>query len=476
MKSNFLFICVDQLRQDTLGCYGNDICQTPNLDKFSEKATLFTNAYTTCTLCSPARASIFTGLYAFKHGMGTNCDMYHSLSTELKDPTQLLHTKLIDEGYRCGYLGKWHVGSKLGPTDYGFEGMNVPGYGVVYLEEEGYLKYLSDNKYEYKIEDKVYFNPKEKTFSAGVWDGAEESTCEYYLAQRTIDMIKDYEKTDKPFFITTHFWGPHMPYLPPKSFVGKHDRKTIKEWESFSESLNNKPNFVKRLQENFYRNLPETWEDWQKIIGLYYDFVSFIDKQIGRILDTLKELDIADNTVIVFTTDHGDMQGSHNNSVDKGFLYQEASKIPLMISIPTVPGDKNDKFVYNMDIMPTILDCAGIETNNIDAKSLLPLIKKSKIKWHRDSIYLEFHGLRFLFSQRAVIDENGYKYIFTAGDFDEVYDLNTDPAEINNVIDDDKYVYIIKALKKKLMLQALEHKDPLVDYIYKIFGVWENPS
>ena len=102
---------------------------TPNLDELVSKGVSFRRAYATCPLCTPSRASIFTGDYAFTHGMGTNCDMYHALATELPDPTRLLHRDLQSAGFRCGFVGKWHVGTDRGPANYGFEGENLPGYG-----------------------------------------------------------------------------------------------------------------------------------------------------------------------------------------------------------------------------------------------------------------------------------------------------------------------------------------------------------
>ena len=125
-KPNILWIGFDQVRYDTIGANGNKICSTPNLDRLAAESINFSRAYTSCSLCSPARASMFTGQYAFKHGMGTNCDMYHSLSRELARPEELLHHRFLEAGYRCGFVGKWHIGTDKGPGDFGFDGMNLP--------------------------------------------------------------------------------------------------------------------------------------------------------------------------------------------------------------------------------------------------------------------------------------------------------------------------------------------------------------
>jgi len=147
-KPNVLWIGVDQMRYDTPGCNGNPVCQTPNIDRLAREGVNFTNAYTTCCMCSPARASMFTGQFAFTHGMGTNCDLYHALASELPHPESLLHHRLIKLGYRCGFAGKWHVGTKMGAVDHGFEGMNLPGYGDV-RRSPGFRKYLKDSGLSY---------------------------------------------------------------------------------------------------------------------------------------------------------------------------------------------------------------------------------------------------------------------------------------------------------------------------------------
>ncbi|MCK4899369.1 MAG: sulfatase-like hydrolase/transferase, partial [Anaerolineales bacterium] len=177
-KLNILWIGVDQMRADSLT---NSQVQTPHLDLLAQEGVQFQRAYSPSSLCTPSRGSMFTGLYAFNHGMGTNCDMYHALARELPHPEQLLHTHLLDLGYRCGFTGKWHVGTELGPVDYGFEGMNIPGYGDL-RRDEGYQEYLHDNGLSYgSIKNPIYANHDQRTLIAGEWNGPLESTPTYYL-------------------------------------------------------------------------------------------------------------------------------------------------------------------------------------------------------------------------------------------------------------------------------------------------------
>jgi arylsulfatase A-like enzyme len=476
-KPNILWIGVDQMRYDTPGCYGNPVCDTPHLDRLAGQGVLFTDAYAPCSLCTPARASMLTGLYAFKHGMGTNCDLYHALARELPEPGMLLHHRLAALGYRAGFVGKWHVGTQLGPRDYGFEGMNVPGYGDLKREPE-FQTYLRENGLTYgAIQDPIYGNPGDKTLIAGRWNGPLESTPTYYLANYAIDLLDRFAGDGRPFFLTCQFWGPHPPYLPSPEYAGRHDRLAIQPWVNFVDDYRGKPESLRRFRPDFYRSLPDDWEGWREIVGLCYDYTTLVDAQIGRILDRLDQLGLANDTLVLFTSDHGDMIGSHGGLFDKGFMYQEAHRVPLIVSWPgRLHPQRRGELVYNMDLMPTVLDILGQPDPGLDGASLLPFLDGAASPAGREDIYLEFHGIRFLYSQRALVTQDGYKYIFTPGDRDEVYDLNRDPGELHNLVELPDYGPLVQRLRQRLMAASAGAGDPIRDYVSKMFGSWENLS
>lgn len=481
-KPNILWIGVDQMRADALGCNGNPICQTPNLDKLAGQGINFSRAYTPCSLCTPARAAMLTGQYAFHHGMGTNCDLYHSMAAELPRPEQLLHRHLKDMGYRLGYTGKWHVGTALGPVDHGFEGMNVPGYGNLRREPD-YQEYLKQKELTYgPLKKPIFGNPGQKTLIAGEWNGPLESTPTHFLTSYTLDLLDDLAQTraenGQPFFLTCQYWAPHPPYLPSPEYVGRHPRPDIPEWLNFGDDYGGKPASLKRFRRDFYRALPRTWAGWQRVIGLAYDFIALVDAQIGRILAHLDELGLTDETVIIFTSDHGDMLGSHGGLFDKGFMYEEAHRVPLIFRLP---GQDTShavcvELVYNMDIMPTIFDLLGLDLGQaVDGQTLLPLLRDQTARG-RDHIYLEFHGIRCLHTQRALITRDGFKYIFNPVDEDEVYDLNTDPGEMHNLIDDEGHQGLAQDLRQRLIKASAQVGDPVRDYISKLSGDWQTLS
>lgn len=474
---NILWIGVDQLRFDTPSCNGNTICRTPTVDRLAREGVNFTNAYTTCCLCTPARASMLTGLFAFKHGMGTNCDLYHALASELPRPEMLLHHRLQKIGYRCGFIGKWHMGATKGPVDYGFEGMNVTGYGDI-TKTEGFKDHIKKNNVSYgPIKNPIYGNPDGKTLLAGEWDGPVQSTPAYYLADYTIDMLDRFAAAKQPFFIDCQFWGPHSPHLPSREFVGKHNRQSIQPWINFKDDMTGKPASVRRFRSGFYRALPDNWDGWREIVGLYYDYTSMIDQQIGRVLDRLDALGLADNTIVVFESDHGDMTGCHG-LFDKGFMYQEAFRIPMIVRWPTHfgRGTTCNEMVYNMDIFPTLLDVLGMPDERLDGKSFLAALQGRPLPNPRNAIFLEFHGIRYLYSQRAIVTKDNYKYIFNAGDFDELYDLNKDPGELTNQINSPEYRDVLLRLRERIKLASAQTGDPIRDDIAKMFGDWQNLS
>lgn len=492
-QPNVLWIGVDQLRQDTLGSYGNRVCRTPNLDALAGRGVRFSNAYSPSSLCTPARGSMFTGRYAFTHGMGTNCDMYHALAREMPDPSLFLHRRLQQAGYRLGYVGKWHVGTEKGPGAYDFEGMDLPGYGNIRADGE-YRDYLSRRGLDYTIRGKLFGNEGNKTLLGGLWDGPVESTPAGYLADYTIGLIDTLGEGGEPFFITTQFWAPHMPHLPSREYYQSHDHVRIEPWANFDDTLQRKPEYIKRQREEFYRTPPQGWEQWRELVGLYYDATAMVDAQIGRILDHLEAAGLAEDTVVVFTSDHGDMTGSHAGSLDKGFMYEEAHRVPLIFSWPkSLPeGRVNDELASNMDIFPTILDLLGVELpgdgemSGLDGTTLLPAMDASAGNAGtvggsdeaplREDLLLEFHGLRFLYSQRGLVTRDGWKYIFTPGDRDEVYDLNRDPGELDNLIDQPQAKQRVEELRRRLEEAAARAGDPLQDCIAKYFGRWENRS
>lgn len=488
-QPNLLFIFTDQHRVDTMGCYGSKVCQTPNLDRLAQQSVVFDRAYTVCPLCSPARATVQTGLYPFHHGMtgniyGTGCSV-----NELPDVPLLLSRRMQKQGYSLGYTGKWHVGMdgareiQAGhrdtlmkmyppkgtlPTDVGYEGDNFQGHGDGGFAFPQFQQYLTDAGLELRWKGKP----------PGAYPGrfAEivspiESTVEHYLTQRAMDMIDRFAQRAQPFFYSLHHWGPHCPYLAPTQYLDLYRNVDLPPWPSFCETGEGKPsihNFKRRGQ-------PErgNWAIYQEQLRHYYAFTSFIDAQIGRLLEHLKKRGLYDNTVIIFSADHGESLGIHGGLEDKSiFLYEETTRIPLLVKPARANpvGRREARCAVTADLYSTILDYAGAKAGEYptDGRSLLPLVEGQAASDWPDCAVTEGSGIDpVFFSQRAIRWEN-WKYVFNCGDLDELYDLAADPCEMRNLAAGAHSPPELQQMRRRLATWMEPHRDPLLRAFVKL--------
>ncbi len=459
---NILYIMTDQQRYDTLGCTGLSQCQTPNLDKLAAEGTRFDRAYSICPLCSPARASMLTGLYPHNHRMWNNNDMFQWSVRNLSDDIDLIAKPLLEADFNCGYTGKWHCGSDKVPSSYGFKGMDVPNYGNPYETAE-YREYLLKHGLTRPSCNLIDENDG---VLGGSWEGNPDACASAFLAQYAIDQMetfnKEYEETGKPFFQFISFWGPHAPYIVPEPYASMCNPAGIAPWPTWQDDLMNKPTVQRRLREHL--GYPEkSWDEWAKSVAKYWGFVTFVDHQIGRILDRLSLLGRDKDTIIVFSADHGDMTGSRGGCFDKGpFPYQETYHIPLIVRAPGSgqAGDICNQLVSNMDLAATVLDAADIPVpGHYDARSLIPLVKNPDAKWDGD-LMCEFHGHRFLFTQRILLWDN-YKYVYCPCAEDELYDLKNDPLELQNLAYSPDCSSILQEGRKRMQGWLDKSHDPV---------------
>ncbi len=482
-RPNILFIQTDQQRTDTLSAYGGSICQTPHLDQLAEESIVFDNAYTSCPVCTPARASIQTGLYPFKHGMQTNGYGMGSMVQELPDTSRLLSRRLEETDYSLGYTGKWHLGTSgpeeryangnLGyvrfpelaagmrslPTDVGYEGDDFGGHGLGGMYYAAFKAYLQDRGLEWNLINKLsgHF---EGHFSAELTTPV-EGTVEYYLVDRAIEHIDRFRERDKPFFFSLNFWGPHEPYIAPTKHLDMYRDVEIPPWPNFDDDGTGKPS-IHRIKQG-----SKSWEDFVPHIRHYYAFMSSIDEQIGRLLDYLKENGLYDNTIILFSADHGESLGIHGGLCDKSFyMYEETCRIPLLVKPAAGTGNpgREASMVGTCDIHATILDLAGAgePEQGSDGRSFAPMLENKAIEDWPDSIVTEGAGLESVMYTQRMIRKGDFKYVFNCGDTDELYDLARDPHELRNVINDSEYLAAADDMRQALVNWMKKHEDGLL--------------
>ena len=471
---NLLHIGVDQLRHDVVGPGKAVSADTPHIDRLIAGGVSFVRSYATCPLCTPSRASIFTGDYAFHHGMGTNCDMYHTLGRELAEPERLLHRDLQRAGFHCAFIGKWHMGVEKAPSDYGFESDAPAGYGSP-AKSEAFQSYLAGRGLSYSVKPTLWFNPDQQTMAAGRWRGPVESTPCYFQTEQAIETLERLSGGDRPFFLSLQYWDPHGPHLIPDEFWQHTDRAALKAWPNFGDDLADKPARVRRERDDFYRLHPRSEAELVEYIGFYCDHVALLDCQIGRLLTCLDETGLKDETLVVFTSDHGDMIGAHGGLIDKGLPYEEAMRVPMAFSHPTLTPAVLPDLALNMDILPTALGLLGITFGQRQAVDHSKRIRGDKDR-KRTHLLAEYHGLRFLFSQRILVSDDNWKYIFSPGDYDELYDLGTDPGEMENLVDAPDAQEKLQQMRAALMAETARFDDPLRDCVAKFNGHWRTGS
>jgi len=464
---NILFIMTDQQRYDMLGANEGAPCLTPNLDALAAEGFRFTHAYSVCGLCSPARASMLTGLCPHTHHMWNNQDMIQWARRELPDDVQMISQHLDRAGYRCGYAGKWHCGSEKLPSHYSFVGLDVPGYGDPYKTSE-YRDYarskgLAEREIEYEYRDQT--TAREPLVGTMVSDPRAGSPA--FLAAFTIELIDQFERLrardGRPWFMFLSFWAPHHPYFPPQQYLDMYDLEDVPIWPNFHDDLRGKPPHQDRFRHSFHTMAHLSEEQWRDVIRHNFAQMTYVDAEIGRLLDALKERGLYEDLAILFGTDHGDMCGAHGQLFDKGpYMYEDTYRLPLIIRWPQVgtQGTIVNEFVTNMDMAPTVLEMAGVQIPaNMEGRSLCPLLLGDKADWP-DDVMAEFHGHRYLFSQRMVRWAH-YKFIFNASSFDEFYDLDHDPHELDNKISQSSCRPLIQEGKERLLKWMEKTEDPL---------------
>ena len=446
MRPNILIIVADQQRYDCIGYSNAYPVQTPNIDRLAREGVWCTNAHTPIPVCSPARQAFLNGKRPETFGALWN--QGGTLKTCNLSPEDYSWVKeLKDIGYQNAFIGKWDVNPIFGPLDYGFDHFTPLNDYWEYRE-----KHYPSLKYEEGWMGEIDKIPYRENVS-------------HWLAYKAIDYMEEYSDNDKPWHIRLDFPGPHLPCRPSKEFAKLYNSNDIPPWPSFEEDFKNKPYIQK--QQLYSWNIEDlTWQDWKETVALYYATISEIDNAIGKILDKLDKLNQADNTLIIYTADHGDMCGSHR-MIDKHYvLYDDVVRVPLVIRWPSIvpPNKVIDEYIYQfLDIPPTILEALGEALPDFFVgRSLLPLLKGRDVKKWRKEAVTTYNGQQFgLYTQRMIRNET-WKYIWNTTDIDELYNLQEDPYELNNLIGNEEYKPIVNCLRKRLYEVLMEEGDGLV--------------
>ena len=462
-QSNILLILTDQHRYDIVGANGSAICQSPHIDRLAAGGVNFQQAYSICGLCSPSRASIYTGVLPHHHGITRNTESLQA-GIHIPDDMPTLAERLREHGYRSYFAGKWHVGAQP-PTSRGFIGMDISGYGAIRSHPD-YLSYLERNGLEEPQVTPVGIGWANNLLLAGTMSGPVEASIPYFLAEKTIEYLEDAVAHGEPFFLALNFWGPHAPYFPCEPYATMYEPASIPPWGNFVDDFAGKPPIYRRYRDAFIGegNPLRSWEECAQWAALYFGYATQIDAQIGRVLDALERPGLADETAVIFSADHGDLTGAHGGMQDKGgMLVQEVYHIPLIARLPGSParGVTTDLHCSNLDLAATILDIAGCSIpDNLDSRSLLPILRGETPAGWPDHVVAEYFGHHFTYEARMVVHA-GFKYIYEPAAIDELYDLRADPWELHNLIDSPAHHGILRACRERLIWWMKETGEDL---------------
>jgi len=410
-KSNILFIAVDDLRPE-LGCYDHTWIQSPNIDKLASGGVVFNRAYCQVPVCGASRASLLTGLrptperfYDYKTAVDTDVPWARTLPQEFKE-----------NGYHCISNGK-----------------------VFHHNEDAAERSWSESPWRPYLDNLIFLNVESFKMVGGertrgpifeLADVPDNAYGDGMVADKTIEDLKRMKKSGKSFFLACGFSKPHLPFYAPKKYWDLYDSEQIAVADNRYRPQNAPESLVGSREIHYYhnRNIEYNSDDWhRKMRHGYYACVSYVDAQVGRVLQTLDELGLRENTIVILWGDHGWHLGEHN-FWSKHNLMNLATNSPMIVAGPGIKqGEKSHRLVEFVDIYPSLCDLAGIKTGNQDLQgtSFKPLLSDPQLPWKKAAFSEYGPG-------RGVITER-YNYAEFENGENMLYDLQTDAAENVNI-------------------------------------------
>lgn len=448
-KKQVILIMTDTTRKDMVGCY-NPKMVTPNIDALAADGLKFENAYSCQPVCGPARSAIFTGQFPHSNGMVTNC-------LALGDNVKTVGQRLSDNGIHCGYVGKYH----LDGGDYFGKDICPEGWDEKYwYDQKTYLKDLGSDA------ERVLSRQSETSYND---DLTEDFTYAHRTSNRALDFLKDNVDTD--FFLTVSFDEPHGPSICPAPYNTMYADFKFDDYPNYEDDLEDKP-LLQRLWAGDDLNKSAAELNHSSAgLALFLGCNTFVDHEIGRVMAAVN--DKFPDALVIYTSDHGDMLGSHKLQMKNAAAYKEIANIPLIVR-GGVSGQTTDAMATHIDLVPTIMDYMDLPLPKLlEGKSMLPEIYDPAVETN-DTVYTEwtryevdhdgFGGLQMM---RAATSKE-FKLVINLMDKDEFYDLNNDPYEVTNLIDDPAYTAARNDLHDKLLEHMNQTRDAYRGYQWAV--------
>ncbi len=439
-RPNIVYIMADDHAAHAISAYGSKLNKTPNIDRIGADGMRFSNCFVTNSICTPSRATILTGQYSHINGV----PVFNHI-----DPARPTLAKYLQKaGYHTGMVGKWHLGS----DPQGFDYWNIlPGQGLYH--------------------DPVLIEMGKR--------GKHKGYVTDLIADISIDFIQNCPK-EKPFFLMCHHKAPHRPWQPDEKHAKLFENVEVPLPATFNDDYAGKSDAAREATMRIDRNLtktdvkqdppaglsPEELKKWkyQRYMRDYLACIASVDDNVGRLLEFLDKNGLAENTIVIYTSDQGFFLGDHN-WFDKRFMYEESLRMPFLIRWPgkIKPGSVADGMILNVDFAPTLLAAAGAEVpGDMQGKSFVPLLEgRTPSDWRTSMYYRYYHyPMHHRVQPHYGVRTAEHKLIyFNKLDQWELYDLRKDPQEMKNLYADPAYAEVVKKLKAEMERLKKELKD-----------------
>ncbi len=448
-KPNFLIIYPDTLGTRAVGCYGNPVVKTPNIDKLAATGVKFTSCTSQNPVCRPSRMSLLTGKYVSGHGLLDN-GTGHYPADQLTLPQFL-----GKQGYHRAYFGKTHS-------------VNRNDWDEIFDLYPDYNHYLQSRNISVKYPEQ----PPLETICHGYSDIPSKDWATNVLGNIGENYIRERQPEKQPFLLMMSFEAPHGPVTYPRDELKIYDPAEIELPKAPENALDSKP-YERKLYMQARGKLAKNDDSLKFALSMYYSMVTLMDRNVGKLLTALDESGQRDNTVIIFLSDHGDFMGNYN-CVGKGMSLDEALiHVPLIINCPANYQPREvDSLVESIDVFPTLAELSGNEPPaGLQGESLVPLASGAAKAEREYAFSEEFYGQGpFLFSVR----NREYKYILSSTGNEELYHLPPDPWEWHSLINSPEHQEVLNELRQAMMLwrfravdRTHQRKVNYIDYLLK---------
>lgn len=483
-RPHVLIISSDQQRYDAAGCYGNEHVRTPVLDELAEHGVLFENAYAQSPMCAPSRASLMTGMYPQNHGLWAN-------GVQLSDTHRLLSRALADAGYDCGLVGKFHLGAAAdGRTeerlDDGFRVFEWAHDPTHTSPQNRYQQWLAEKhpdvyaEYRSTVGDRPWDSEAGNKARGALFLDTITPEAHYstWVAEKAVEFIEDPSRPDdQPMFLVANFFDPHHPFGAPAEYRDLYDPAALPTPVGSVQELASKPSPQLSYSRTSYAGTAPGFQDYspeeiQGLVADYYAMVTQVDDQTGRILAALRERGIAEDTLVVFTSDHGEMLGDHAMVLKGPMMYDCAVKVPLIARWPSrLPaGRRVAGPVQTVDVTSTVLAATGTTASlpRAQGQDLMKVVEGSDgagrdwaLVVYRDSNFPQdppLHTTALRVGDHKVVVWHG-RPVLTGTPEGELYDLAADPDELTNLWDDAGHADLRRELTERLLETLVAVED-----------------